>query len=60
MLAVAYCLPTIDFLNNGGLRHGISIDDEVPQVSNIYTDKSNRAWEKSVADTSLSPPPVIT
>jgi hypothetical protein len=41
--------PTLDF-NDKGLHYAISIDDETPQVINIITDKSERAWEKSVAD----------
>jgi hypothetical protein len=28
----------------------VSIDNEPPQILNIHPDKSNRAWEKSVAD----------
>ena len=45
-----YISPTIDFHNSGGLRYAISIDDETPQIINIHPDKSNKAWEKSVAD----------
>jgi hypothetical protein len=47
---MTYCAPTIDFLNNGGLKYAISIDNEAPQIINIHPDNSTRAWEKSVAD----------
>ena len=47
---LTYVSPTIDFLNQGGLQYAISVDDEKPQIVNIHSDKSNRAWERSVAD----------
>jgi hypothetical protein len=46
----AYISPTLDFHNTGGLRYAISFDDEPPQIVNIWTDNSNRAWEQAVSD----------
>jgi hypothetical protein len=46
----AYFSPTLNFNGSGGLRYGISIDDEAPQVIHIHPDLGNRAWERSVAD----------
>jgi len=46
----AYLSPTLDFNGGEGLHYGISIDDEAPQIISIHSDKSNRAWEQSVAD----------
>jgi hypothetical protein len=33
-----------------GLRYGVSIDDEPPQIVNVTADSSLRTWEQSVAD----------
>ncbi|MDP9046669.1 MAG: glycosyl hydrolase 115 family protein [Bacteroidota bacterium] len=46
----AYISPTIDFTNTGGLHYAVSFDNEQPQVININPDKSERAWNKDVAD----------
>ena len=46
----AYFSPTLNFNGSDGLRYGISIDDEAPQVINIHPDLGNRPWERSVAD----------
>jgi hypothetical protein len=47
----AYVAPTLNFTGAAtGLRYGVSIDDEAPQIVNAQADTSNRAWEKSVAD----------
>jgi glycosyl hydrolase family 115 (putative glucuronidase)/glycosyl hydrolase family 115 len=47
----AYLSPTLDFKGTTtGLRYGISLDDEPPQIVNTTADQSNTAWEKSVAD----------
>ena len=47
----AYVAPTLNFTGAAtGLRYGVSIDDEAPQVVNAQADTSNRGWEKSVAD----------
>ncbi len=45
-----YFSPTIDFHQQGGLKYGISIDDEAPQIINLHADKSANAWGKSVSD----------
>ncbi|MBN1427403.1 MAG: glycosyl hydrolase 115 family protein [Anaerolineae bacterium] len=45
----AYLSPTLDF-NNKGLRYAVSFDDETPQIVNMHTDTSIRAWEQSVSD----------
>ena len=45
-----YFSPTIDFHQQGGLKYGISIDDEAPQIVNLHADKSANAWGKSVSD----------
>ena len=45
----AYLSPTLDFADRKGLRYGISIDDEPPQIVNALSDTSLRAWERSVA-----------
>jgi hypothetical protein len=47
----AYFSPTLNIHNNDGLRYGISIDDELPQVIAINKDDNNvRAWEGWVAN----------
>ncbi|RZK39153.1 MAG: glycosyl hydrolase [Pedobacter sp.] len=46
----AFFAPTLDFLNNGGLRYGISFDDEKPQIINLNSDKSESTWNKHVAE----------
>jgi beta-xylosidase/predicted alpha/beta superfamily hydrolase len=46
----AYLSPTLDFNDRKGLRYGISIDDEPPQIINAMSDTSLRAWERSVAN----------
>lgn len=45
-----YVAPTIDFRGKDGLRYAISVDDEEPQIVNLHSDNSDRAWEKSVAE----------
>lgn len=42
--------PSLPFNESNGLRYGISIDDEPIQIINIHQDKSNQAWERSVAN----------
>ena len=44
-----YCSPTLNF-NDGGLRYGISIDGEIPQVINLNGTYSNKRWEQWVTD----------
>jgi hypothetical protein len=47
----AYVSPTLDFRGSkDGLRYAVSIDDEPPQIVNLWADSSNMAWERSVAD----------
>ena len=47
----AYFSPTQNFsAASHGIRYGISLDDETPQIINIIPDTSNAAWEKAVAD----------
>jgi hypothetical protein len=38
------------YFNNKGLRYAVSIDNDVPQIIDIHTDRSLRAWEKWVSD----------
>jgi hypothetical protein len=47
-----YFSPTLNFNNDSsGLRYGISIDDEAPQIISINKDDSNtRTWEQWVAN----------
>lgn len=42
--------PTLEFNESSGLRYGISIDDGPIQTINVHQDKSNFAWERSVAN----------
>lgn len=42
--------PTLEFNNNKGLKYGISVDDEIPQVVEIHKDRSQKEWNKMVAD----------
>ena len=41
--------PTVEFNGNKGLKFAISLDNENPQVIDIHKDRSNKAWENSVA-----------
>jgi hypothetical protein len=45
-----YIGPTLNFLPGDGLEYAISFDDEPPQVVQVHADRSNAAWELSVAD----------
>ena len=43
--------PTLDFRGQGGLRYGVSIDDEPPQVVNVHEGGvTEREWERAVAN----------
>jgi hypothetical protein len=42
--------PTLEFNNNVGLKYAISIDDETPQIVEIHKDRSQREWNKMVAE----------
>ncbi len=47
----AYFSPTLNFHNDDGLKYGISIDDEQPQIISINKDDNNtRTWEQWVAN----------
>jgi len=47
----AYFSPTLNFHNDQGLKYGISIDDEKPQIISINKDDNNqRTWEQWVAN----------
>jgi hypothetical protein len=47
----AYFSPTLNFHNNGGLKYGISIDDEAPQIISINSDDNvARTWNGWVAN----------
>ncbi len=41
--------PTLNF-HNKGLRYGISIDNESPQIIDVHSDTSLKTWEKWVSD----------
>jgi hypothetical protein len=42
--------PTLAFNESSGLRYGISVDDEPVQIINVHWDKTQIAWERSVAE----------
>jgi hypothetical protein len=47
----AYFSPTLNFHNDDGLKYGISIDDEQPQILSINKEDNNtRIWEQWVAN----------
>ncbi|WP_343592136.1 glycosyl hydrolase 115 family protein, partial [Flavobacterium sp.] len=46
----AYFSPTINFKIGNGLKYGIGFDDEEPQIMNLNTDSSEKAWAESVAN----------
>lgn len=47
----AFFSPTLNFLNEGGLKYTIAIDDEQPQIVAINKDDSDKpTWEKWVAN----------
>jgi hypothetical protein len=45
----AQVAPTLNFLNNNGLRYAVSFDEEPPQIVNIHAGESLPVWEKWVA-----------
>ena len=45
---LAFVSPTLDYDRSGGLRYGVSIDDQAPQIVNVLADDSKHAWEESV------------
>jgi len=46
----AYFSPTINYKNGEGLKYGISIDNEQPQIINFNEDNSEKEWNRTVAD----------
>jgi hypothetical protein len=42
--------PTQAFVPGRGLRYGISIDDEPPQIIDTLANQTRQVWEKSVSD----------
>jgi hypothetical protein len=40
-----YFSPTLNFTNGNGLRYGISIDDETPQIINIHENETVPDWK---------------
>src|SRR5690606_8716643 len=46
----AYFSPTINYTVRDGLKYGIGIDSETPQVINVHEDSSDRNWNMSVAN----------
>ncbi|MBN2279147.1 MAG: glycosyl hydrolase 115 family protein [Candidatus Marinimicrobia bacterium] len=46
----AYLSPTLNFHNSQGLRYGISLDNEKPQILNMHADRDFRDWEISVGN----------
>ena len=40
----------INYTTGEGLKYGISIDDEMPQIINVHQDSSDRNWNTSVAN----------
>ena len=49
----AYISPTIDFTGGRGLHYAVSVDDEKPQVVNLWPNASEREWNKAVANSIL-------
>jgi hypothetical protein len=48
---MAYFSPTLNFHNDEGLKYGVSIDDEQPQIIALNKDdNNNRVWEGWVAN----------
>lgn len=46
----AYFSPTLNFTSRDGLKYGIALDDENPQIINVHQDNSEKNWELSVAN----------
>lgn len=46
----AYVSPTLDYLSRGGIRYAVSVDGGAPVEAVIHPLKSEREWEKAVAD----------
>lgn len=46
----AYFSPTINYKAGNGLKYGIGIDNEKPQIINVHQDHSDNNWNMSVAN----------
>jgi hypothetical protein len=46
----AYLSPTLNFINEQGLRYGVSFDDEPIQVINMHAGKTHNDWQESVSN----------
>lgn len=46
----AFANLTLAFNNDKGLKYNIYVDDEIPQVVEVHKDKSQKEWNKMVAD----------
>jgi len=44
----AYLSPTLDYYGQGGLRYGISFDDEPVRIVNMHEGRTFQDWEESV------------
>ncbi len=44
----AYLSPTLDFYGTGGLRYGISFDEQPVQIVNMHEGRTFQDWEESV------------
>lgn len=44
-----YASPSLDVLNRGGLRYGVSLDDSAPVIADLMVGDAN-VWGKAVAD----------
>lgn len=46
----AYFSPTQNYTDRDGLKYGIGLDDQTPEIVNFHSDKSHPDWQKSVAN----------
>ncbi|MDZ7295535.1 MAG: glycosyl hydrolase 115 family protein, partial [candidate division KSB1 bacterium] len=44
----AYLSPTLDYYGTGGLRYGVSFDEEPVQIVNMHEGRTFQDWEESV------------
>lgn len=49
----AYISPTIDFTGGKGLHYAVSVDDEKPQILNLWPGGADAGWNKAVAESIL-------
>ena len=50
---MAVLSPTLDFHNAGGLRYGISFDNEEPQVINMHAPAPGQIWDRWVSENAI-------